>query len=156
MEVDASLTGECLDYDLQLCVICQRKRRKRNRSKCDSASVISGTGLESLKEAAEKRKKKVGTEFSLAISIIDAELEKNPNPKLVWHRDICRPDFISKQKIDRLDDVVSAMEIDYEGDVQYTQHVSSMYLRSEDVPYNSATDCVICCRPDAVLVHHFI
>ena len=152
MEVDASLT-ECLDYDLQLCVICQRKRRKRNRSKCDSASVISGTGLESLKEAAEKRKKKVGTDFSLAISIIDADLEKNPNSKLVWHRAICRPDFISQHKIDRLDDVVSAMEIDYEGDVQYTQHVSSMYLRSEDVPYNSATDCVICCRPDGPPLH---
>ena len=59
--------------------------------------------------------------------------------------------FISKHKIDRLHDVVFAMEIDYEGDVQYTQHVSSMYLRSEDVPYNSAT-----LYAAVLMVHHFI
>ena len=133
------------DYDLELCVICQKKRRNKNRSSTDSVSIISGDALQTLRRTAEKRKKKLGTEFSSAISIIDAEFEKSPNPTFVWHREVCRPNFISNVKIDRLEDRPSAMEITHEEVFEDIQQSSSMQLRSGDAPYNAATDCVVCC-----------
>ncbi len=149
MDVASSLKRG-IDYDLSLCVICQSKRRKHSRSKTDPVVELSDTALVSLRNAAERRKQKKGTEFSAAIAIIDAEFEINENPTFVWHREVCRPNFTNQARIDRLEDVSTKMDIESE-----TLSASSSaslppprrLLRSSSVPYDK-TKCIICCCGD--------
>ena len=147
MEVASSLKRG-IDYDLSLCVICQSKRRKT-----DSVVKLSDIALVSLRNAAESRKKKKGTEYSAAIAIIDAEFEISEKPSFVWHREVCRPNFTNQTRINRLEDVSTKMEMEsFESETPSASSSTSLppsrrLLRSSSIPYDK-TKCIICCCGD--------
>jgi hypothetical protein len=138
-------------YDMSLCVICQHKRRKDSRGKSDTTTKLSDAVLVSLQNAAQLRNEKRGTEYSAAIAMIDAEFAINEAPSFVWHRDVCRPNFTNKARIDRLEEVSTKMDIDndeYESpSASSSASLPPRQLRSNSIQYDE-THCIICCCGD--------
>lgn len=141
------------DYDLGLCVICQKKQRKSKSENFDPVKPIPESSLDNLKKSAERWKTKASTKFSNAIAIIDAEFAHSDKPELLWHRDTCRPDFTSNSKINRVPDLPAYQSNDFaatnapflsDDRPDLSMPTTTRLLRSQ-VPSYSEADCIFCC-----------
>ena len=138
-------------FDIGLCVLCQKKSKKRNDP------VYAVKTLNALKEAVKLRSSKDSNEYSTAIYNIENELQKQPSPPFMWHYQTCRPKFISSTNISRLPDFTQPDENNntVRGD-DSSQPGPSRQLRSSDTSYNAKTDCVVCCKNEGEKLHRVL
>ena len=55
--------------------------------------------------------------MTTALSVLERLFNDNGNPKLVWHRKDCRPNFMSKAKLEHYADATETMDVESDNDM---------------------------------------
>ena len=103
-----------------------------------------------------KRKAKVPNNIAASILILDNLFGNSDSLCLMWHRDECRPNFMSKERLDRYPDIDANTSKPKHSQSQESSTLNEevkhnnycLYRRSQasDTKYLRNIHCVVCCK----------
>ena len=111
--------------------------------------MIEVTDIESVKSQHELWKSKAECPGYVveAIALLDDVFHGDENPVLLWHRDPCRSNFMSKHKLDRCLDKPNPNRTDISDTMENVSpdNTTRPFLRSQASTYIKDIHCIICC-----------
>ena len=94
-----------------------------------------------------KTKHIIPSNITAAVAVLNELLQENENPKLLWHCE-CRPNFMSKNKLNRFHDYSDTTDIginELDNALPTYSNTESVFLRSQAQNYIKGVQCVLCC-----------
>ena len=136
-------------YDYEKCFVCQSDKKDPRTHYRQNKTVIEVTDIESVKSQHELWKSKAECPGYVveAIALLDDVFHGDENPVLLWHRDPCRSNFMSKHKLDRCLDKPNPNRTDISDTMENVSpdNTTRPFLRSQASTYIKDIHCIICC-----------